>query len=119
MNREIKFRAFGLEDNTMSYWSLNDAQSSWVITDQKISEVMQFTGLKDKNGKEIYEGDVFIFEGSEEDVDYVDNLQHFFEIKGIEESEYGKDYETIEVLGNIYEDLALREKICLTRKLCN
>jgi hypothetical protein len=54
--REIKFRAFG-KSGKMHYWSLNDCQSGWVAPDEKISDLMQWTGLK-FNDVDVYEGDL-------------------------------------------------------------
>ena len=62
MQREIKFRAF--DDGKMIY------QNQTIMTDntdqlwyffkniRKDAVIMQFTGLIDKNGKEIFEGDI-------------------------------------------------------------
>jgi len=58
MNREIKFRAWlpiSKAMTTMFGFTLN---LEGKINTQNGAILMQYTGLKDKNGKEIYEGDI-------------------------------------------------------------
>ncbi len=58
--REIKFRAWWLGDKIMESWSeifMTEPLSMYFRSDER-PVLMQYTGLKDKNGKEIYEGDI-------------------------------------------------------------
>jgi hypothetical protein len=64
MNREIKFRAWDIELSIMGV-PFDPFDSQFLSTGGTFSEgtiFMQYTGLKDKNGKEIYEGDVIAIE---------------------------------------------------------
>ena len=57
--RDIKFRAWMIAGKYMKSWEDLEHMNFWAYANHGgIWELMQFTGLKDKNGKEIYEGDI-------------------------------------------------------------
>ena len=71
MSREIKFRGKSLIDGRWIYGDLfrtdldggvaiqyYDEVDGWMTENVNPNTVCQFTGLKDSNGKEIYEGDI-------------------------------------------------------------
>ena len=88
--------------------------------------IMQSTGLKDKNGVEVFEGDVVkVSDGSNEEDSYISVVKNYagegypaFDIEApgswyyesnILSTIMGGDYETIEVIGNVWENPELLE----------
>ena len=136
MQREIKFRVWDKLRKTMcSHEDIN----IWdrFMKDDMINQyapLMQYTGLKDKNGKEIYEGDIIKFSNHVdevyEEIGVVDfdlsecgykatyKTREFNNIMGyygrtnciylINNKEYECEYE---VIGNIYENPELLEEV--------
>jgi hypothetical protein len=58
--REIKFRAWDKEDTKKMIWTGIPLTDFNVLVKENLKEYawLQYTGLKDKNGKEIYEEDI-------------------------------------------------------------
>ncbi len=123
--REIKFRAWDerdkklLEVNSIDY--LCNQEGIWVVCfggrrfKVDLKNLMQFTGLKDKNGKEIFDGYIveFKYNSKEKQKGETIFIGGSFKIK----SEKGIYYlfckeimKNVEVIGNLYENPELLEE---------
>lgn len=120
MMREIKFRFIYKSENKYCHkvYSLKQlierplAELCDVHNDWELVETLQYTGLKDKNGKEIWEGD--ILNCGEYDFIYIVALNdrgcfiaHHPEIL---EDFFFLDALTFKIIGNIYENKDLLTK---------
>lgn len=93
--REIKFRAWNEVKNQME----NDVYKDY-------HNLMQYTGLKDKNGKEIYEGDGFYFYNDFRYVGFEDGAFFTYKKNGTQQESlyFCLLYINVEIIGNIYEN---------------
>lgn len=131
MKREIKFRAYSSHNHKMYpvsniEWDIDgriwvtadDGKNGIELIDEE-AHLMQYTGLHDKNGREIYEGDIIITHPKEKYeipkigvVQYGD-CQPMFQYKSGDGEEYSiwnnNFYRTYEVIGNIFENPGLLE----------
>jgi len=105
--RETKFRAWnGERMKEVLTWGFNERFISTPkeTSPQEDLKVMQYTGLKDKNGKEIYEGDIVEWEskrvGSPYGVNEISRAVVKFENQ--KWSPWLSEFMT--VIGNIYEN---------------
>ena len=156
MVRDIKFRAWDIEENKMIIGNekglmlfllmdeccvirplIKQKDDDWFLKGDFGGKyiLMQYTGLKDKNGREIYEGDIvagykgdfvhnvigvvkycglsFVFEGTTE--------ENRYDISGGKGDNYWrytvtnpsvKELPDIEIIGNIYENPELLKRHC-------
>ncbi len=108
--RDIKFRAWNATSREMltPYFFVNDENFITQYGVSKPNEVMQFTGLKDKNSVEIYEGDVLSH--SKQGLCVVKYGNKHFDYAGFTlENTEGmintlQNPHIYEVIGNIYEN---------------
>jgi uncharacterized phage protein (TIGR01671 family) len=56
--REIKFRAFGASGKMIEWDELKKLHAATIFWESEHYHIMQYTGLNDKNLKQIYEGDI-------------------------------------------------------------
>jgi uncharacterized phage protein (TIGR01671 family) len=141
--RGIKFRAWDKGNKEMIYQSENttkqngimeaqftfDEMGAWIFTrnygeqacnEVKNFELMQYTGLKDKNGKEIYEGDIVNWNDK-----YIGAIEWNTRMSGYYFMRNGSGFQFheqqqinpkhggllhVEVIGNVFENPELIEK---------
>ncbi|WP_367766484.1 YopX family protein [Lacticaseibacillus paracasei] len=131
MKREIKFRAYSSHNHKMYpvsdiEWDIDgriwvtadDGKNGIELIDEE-AHLMQYTGLNDKNGREIYEGDIIVthpkskYEAPNSGVVQYGGSRPMFGYKTEDGEEYeiwsSNAYRTYEVIGNIFENPELRE----------
>ena len=100
--REIKFRAWNGTEMIDDYIATSNRYGDVIVTQRSTAckVLMQYTCLKDKNGKEIYEGDIIKYRitfGKSRDI--IREMKWKEEFNGFGPMEY-----KCEVIGNIYEN---------------
>lgn len=131
--REIKFRAWNSESEIMIYSDKPEGDYWWELQPkvqigcivgvsegntfeppepivEYITEIMQFTGLLDKNGKEIYEGDIVrcinnhtgVIEWEKHDACF--NVSDYYQSSNDYPTMAFMEGQPFEVIGNIYDN---------------
>jgi len=110
--REINFRAYDTETKEMNYDFLDNAWLKVAIYSPYV-ELMQYTGLKDIDGKEVYENDIFTVNKSMGEVIYEEDRFRIRWIRNL--NEYNEilrnivHYVGIAVIGNRFSNPELLE----------
>lgn len=119
MSREIKYRAWLKEENKMVNVSLMSPTEKWIgyqifyeeekkkkfeFSDSENFKLMQYTGLKDSLGNEIYEGDILWNEYDEEYGEVIFDEGEWKLLESNISQNLFSLLDVVEVKGNIYEN---------------
>jgi len=116
MSKELKFRAWSVTDNRyskpfgldFSVLNYTDDDGLDVIKSKSLSNevVQQFTGIKDRKGNDIYEGDIVkgIDASNENFTCIVNNVYGSFRIGEHNEALLYNLSHKLDVVGNVYEN---------------
>ena len=118
MSRVLKFRAwdnkqkkmlYGVSIGTIKVWDENAPLISHEFSYSEDCIFEQYTGLTDKNGKEIYEGDIVTLNGEWEEIEHDDcSIVTFengcFRVGDGYENEAGSYLSDWRIIGNIHEN---------------
>lgn len=95
---------FGCESvKLVNLWGYDIIEQKDIIVQRegKSFVLMEYTGLKDKNGVKIFEGDIVVCNRYEEKVDYLVLLK---DLRDLPSELYGSSLNYRKVIGNIYEN---------------
>jgi uncharacterized phage protein (TIGR01671 family) len=116
--REIKFREYR-GDGKWHYWGLMD-EGKFISPCSPNSIAYQFTGFKDKNAKDIYDGDILRYWDGTDKAHYKiywdESQSRFFDTR-LEDGDSQTNYDGFEfvkdceVIGNIHENPELYETL--------
>lgn len=121
MTREIKFKMWhkkskkmykveklDIRDKFVYMWNYLNYSLSYFSLDEV--ELMQCVGLKDRNGTDIYEGDILDYDGELWEVQYsIDDGMFVLYYDHVTENFSNMNSKWFDVIGNIYEDSDLLE----------
>jgi hypothetical protein len=105
----LKAKGFDPEECELPTWLYDTGEDWYQITDPEHFVILQFTGLKDRDGKQIFEGDILENEKSSKSNFFVK-----FNVGGYDAVYKGNftltlypvlhDFEGAKVIGNIYQN---------------